>query len=1012
MAQIKLTEENMKSLYKSKFILAFLLFISSFSFAQSTIKGVVVDSLTQESLVGATVFLMGTSLGSACDIEGEYRITNIPDGKYNVRISYVGYKTKFVEMTFRNKQVIDMFFQLTTETIEGKTITVSAQALGQAAAINQQITSNTIINVISEQKIKELPDVNAAESIGRLPGVSILRSGGEANKVILRGLSDRYTTVTIDGIKIASTDASSRGLDLSTISQSSLAGIELFKALTPDKDADAIAGSVNLVTKKAPLHRELDVLLKGNYNKLMESASQYDFSFKYGERFLDDLLGVQLHGNLENKIRSNERVDLDYDQTINNQTDYEINNLTLEFTDEIRKRNGVGLLLDYAAPDEGIIKFNNVFNSTKRDFLLHSRDYPAGGGTGGTVTYSFRDREQEIMTFNTSLTGDNNLFDLKFTWGLSFAQSNGKFPYDYQISFLEPSVLNVSGMRNAPRVKSHPEVIIPFAFNNFNSATLYDANYRTQENIEKEKSAYLNISRKYTLSDLFTGEFKVGGKYKSKDRSNVTSLAFAPYYLGYWQPYTTMDDGSIVAKNLSGTLFDAFYKRFAANPINNTLAFVEFLNQNPDARNVYDIYSMYPLINRDKLREWYSLNKNGIDKNGKIKEYNQDPSEKASFYDITEAVSSIYAMNTINVGQFLTFIAGFRIESEDNFYKSKYSPIQTGGFPIPPDASRDTSASHKQTIVLPNFHLNIRPAEYMNVRLAAYKALSRPDFNSRLNSYFAWRPGSVNFTKQLLLGNPKLKTAQGWNFEINTSVFGNDIGLVSVSAFYKEIQDMYHLLRGLNTSGNVMIQSIGLDWKTLHTGTYALTVPYNSPKPTKVWGFEFEHQINFRFLPGLLKNIVLSYNASIVRSETFLIASKTDTIKYFQPPFPFPFFRYEERPIEVKQQLENQPKFFGNISLGYDIAGFSARISVFHQSEYNVSFTPSGRGDQIAVPYTRLDLAFKQIINKNISLLLNISNLTDIKEDRSIYNRVNQYKILNTSERYGTTLDFGVKVSI
>ncbi|KAF0151886.1 MAG: TonB-dependent receptor [Ignavibacteria bacterium] len=1002
----------MKSLYKSKIVLAFFFTLSSFTFAQSTLKGVVVDSLTQESLVGATVFLVGTSLGSACDIEGEYRITNIPDGKYNVRISYVGYKTKFVEMIFRNKQVIDMFFQLNTDAIEGKTITVSAQALGQAAAINQQISSNTIVNIISEQKIKELPDVNAAESIGRLPGVSILRSGGEANKVILRGLSDKYTAVTIDGVRMASTDVSSRGLDLSTISQSSLAGIELFKALTPDKDADAIAGSINLVSKKAPSLRELDVIARGNYNQLMKSASQYDFSFKYGERFFDNLLGVQLNGNLENKIRSNEKIDLDYDQTINNQTDYEINNFKLFFTEEVRKRNGFGVLLDYATPDEGSVKFNTVFNSTSRDYLRHTRDYPAGGGTGGTVTYGFRDREQEITTFNTALTGDNNLFEMKFTWGLSFAQSNSEFPYDFELSFLEPSILNTAGMKVAPRPKTNPEVLIPFAYNNFNAATLYDANYITQENLEKEKSAYLNVTKKYNLSDLFSGELKAGGKYKSKSRSNISSLSFAPYYLGYWQPYTMLDNGTIVPKNLSGTLFDAFFQRFLKNPINNSVAFSEFLDGNPDARAMYDLYSMYPLINRDKLRQWYDLNKKGVDRNGIVKEFNFDPSEKANYYDITEAISSFYIMNTLNIGQEVTFIAGVRIESEDNFYKSKYSPIQTGGFPIPQDASRDTSAAFKQTIVLPNFHLNFKPTEYLSIRLAAYKALSRPDFNYRLNTYFAWRPQATGATKQLILGNPLLKTAQGWNFEINTSVYGNDIGLVSVSAFYKQIEDMYHLLSGLNTSGNKMIESLGLNWKSLHTGTYSLTVPYNSPKPSKVWGVEFEHQINFRFLPGLLKNIVLSYNASFVRSETFLIASKTDTIKYFIQPFPFPFYRYEERPIEVKQQLESQPKFFGNVSLGYDIAGFSFRISVFHQSEYNISFTPSGRGDQIRNPYTRIDLALKQQITENISAILNISNLTDIKEENTIFNRVNGYKILNTSERYGTTADFGVKISL
>ena len=517
-------------------------------FSQNTLQGIVADSLTQESLVGATVYLVGTSLGSACNIEGEYRIPSIPDGKYTVRISYIGYKTKFLDVTLRNKQTMEIFFQLSVETIEGKTIEVSAQALGQAAAINQQLSSNTIVNVISEQKIKELPDANAAESIGRLPGVSILRSGGEANKVILRGLSDAYTSVTIDGVRIASTDASSRGLDLSTISQNALAGIELYKALTPDKDADALAGSINLVTRKAPAKRELNALLKGDYNNLMNSAKQYDFSAKYGERFFDGFLGVQANGNLEHRIRSNERLDLNYDQTINNQTDYEISDFSVNFTDEIRTRKGGGLILDIATPDGGSIKLNNVYNSTNRDYLLSNRDYNLG-----SVNYTYRDREQEINTFNSSLTGENNLLDLKLTWGISFAQSRGDYPYDYYLSFLEPST-GTSGTKSAPRIKNNPEQYVAYAYNNFKAATMYEANYRTQENYEKERSAFLNISKKYLLDGLFAGELKAGGKYKTKRRFNNSTMLYAPYYLGYWQAYEKVD-GSIKPNKSNRNLF-------------------------------------------------------------------------------------------------------------------------------------------------------------------------------------------------------------------------------------------------------------------------------------------------------------------------------------------------------------------------------------------------------------------------------------------------------------------------
>ncbi|KAB2852284.1 MAG: TonB-dependent receptor, partial [Ignavibacterium sp.] len=998
-----------------KFITALILLISVKVFAQGTVKGIVVDSLTSQTLVGANVFIVGTSLGSATDIEGEYKITRIPEGPFKLKVSYIGYESKEFDLRIQDNRTLEFHIELVPEAIEGLTVVVTGQALGQAAAINQQLTSNTIINVISEEKIQELPDANAAEAIGRLPGVSISRSGGEANKIILRGLSDKYTSVTLDGIKIPSTDSQERGTDLSTISQSSLAGIELYKALTSDKDADAIAGSVNLVTKKAPSEREIRAVIKGGYNDVMSSAEQYDFSLKYGERFFDGQLGVQLNGNLENKIRSNERVNLSYDQTVENQTSYFINNFTLQFTDEIRKRNGISLILDYNTPDDGNIKFNNTFSGTKRDYLTHTRDYPNGGGETqylGGVTYSYRDREQEIQTFSSALTGDNNFLGFNLTWGISFAQSDTEFPYDYQMDFSEPSNAGTSGMRNTPQFKDHPERMIEYAYNNFRAATLAGAYFNTQDNFDKDKTAFINFKNDYNLGNLFAGEIKFGAKYKSKSRNNSNTQNFSPYYLGYWQPYTRLDDGSIVEKDLRGSYFDAFYQRYLENNLNNTVSFIEFLDSNPEARDIYDSYDLNPLINRDKLRQWYELNRNGVSKNGSSKEYFNDPTFKAYDYDITESVTSGYVMNTLKFGQDITFIAGLRLEQENNDYKNAYSKSTAGGFPSITLVTRDTTSAYSETIVLPNFHLNIKATDFLNIRIAAYKALARPDFNMRLNTYFAWRPAAVGGNRQLITGNPELKTAKAWNFEMNTSFYGNDIGLFSISAFYKEIDDMYHMLNQINTEGNVLFEALGLDTKTLHSGTYQLTVPYNSPKPSKVWGFELEHQINFDFLPGLLKNIVLSYNASLVRSETHLIGSTTDTVYTTIPGFPFPIPSYKERAIEYKQQLEDQPELFGNISLGYDIGGFSGRLSLFYQSEYNDSFSPSGRSDRVIGAYTRVDLALKQKITDYLSVHLNVNNLTNLKEENLLNNRVNEYKILRNSELYGLTADLGVRFDL
>ncbi len=992
-----------------------LIFFPTFVFCSGNLMGNINDSLNNSALVGANVYLEGTSLGSAADIDGNYRINDIPAGNYQLKVSYIGYQTKTLSINIINNRSLVIDVKLSPVVLEGKEIIVRGQALGQAKAINQQLTSNTIINVVSEEKIQELPDANAAEAIGRLPGVSVTRSGGEATKIVLRGLSDKYTNVTIDGIRIPSTDAMDRGIDLSAISQSSLAGIELYKALTADKDADAIAGTVNLVTKKAPSQRQIRGTFYGGYNSIMKSAKQYNFSLKYGERFFDDLLGVQLDGNIENKIRSNEYNDINYDQSILNQTNYFINDFTLRFTDEIRKRNGLSLILDYNTPEQGNIKFNGTYYSTNRSYITHQRDYPNGGGQTqylGGVTYSYRDREQDIKTATAAITGDNILFNLNLNWGLSFAQSTSQFPYDYQLDFSEPSDNVVgSGMRSAPQIKNDPEQLIQYAYNNFRAATLAGAYFSSQDNLDKNKTVFLNLSRDYTFGNLFAGELKIGAKYNSKSRNNNQSQNFAPYYLGYWQPYEKLPDGTLRPKDLSGTFFDAFYQRYQQNPLNNTASMTEFLDGDPQSRLLYGKYDLNPLINRDKLRQWYDLNKFGVNQSGQIKEYYNDPTFSAYFYDITEAVTAGYIMNTLKIGQDITFIAGVRVESEDNNYKNKFSNTIAGGFPSITIPTRDTSAAYTESIVLPNFHLNIKVTDFMNVRLAAYRALARPDFNMRLNTYFGWRPAAVGSNKQLIVGNSKLKTAKAWNFEINTSFYGNEIGLFTISAFYKEIADMYHMLNQINTTGDVIFQKLGLNTHSLQVGSYQLTIPYNSPENSKVWGFELEHQINFIFLPGLLKNIVLSYNASIIRSETHLIGSTTDTTYKIIEGFP-PLPQYTERAIDYKQQLENQPEFFGNISLGYDIGGFSGRISLFHQSDYFSSFSPTGRGDVKIAGYNRVDLALKQNITDYLTILLNINNLTNLKDDNLIDNRVNQYIIPNTSQRYGLTGEFGIRVDL
>jgi TonB-dependent receptor len=987
--------------------------------AQGTIRGTVTDSVSHEKLVGVNVIIVGKALGSSTNIDGQYKILQAPAGRLTLKASCIGYKTRQVEVELPNQDVT-VNFDVVPDVIQGEEIVVTGQARGQVAAINQQLASNTIVNVVSEEKIQQLPDANAAEAIGRLPGVSISRSGGEANRAIVRGMSDKFGTVTVDGIRMASTDVDTRGIDLSTVSQGSLAGIELFKALTADQDADAIAGSINLVTKKAPSERLVRLESKGVYNKLNKNLNQYDFSLRYGERFFDDVLGLQLSGNIEQRDRSNESDSIDYNvnKAIGNDRDYEINNFYVKYVDEVRKRGGFSLMADINTPDEGTIKFSNVFNSTKRDQVTYSRDYPVDNPN---PFYSARNQQKEISTFNSFVRGDNTVFGLGTSWGLSFAQSRGEDPYDYQMDFFEPSAADTagnptSGMASIPdsKKKGPPELLIPYALNNFSKAYLYDAYYRSEKNLEKEKTAFLDLTRDYAFGDNFSGSLKVGGKYRYKTRFKEKSELLASYYLGVFPAFTVLPDGRIVRKSYEGSPF---------NPLildGDRVLVPNFLDPNPASRSIYGQYLLNPMINRDRLRAWYEYNRNGVsDSLGHGTEYNRNNATDADYYDIVERVSAGYVMNTFKIGQEITFIAGLRVESEKNDYASRFSPQDLSGFPTPTGLIKDTSVTYTETIWLPNFQTAIRPTDDLTFRLAAYKAIARPDYNWRLENFIARKAGTFYPNNSLNVGNPRLKAAKAWNFELTTSFHNNTVGLISLSGFYKNIKDMFHVANGVRIEGlpdhnQRILDSLGILWKAPTYGVpipaFFLTYAYNSPRATQVWGFEFEHQANLKFLPGVLQNLVLNYNLSIIRSETYVLSfvSYRDTI--FHPPFP-PSIRSRTEMVDVKYKLEGQPDLFGNVALGYEIGGFSARMSVFFQGAFNKSFSGDGKSDEVTDAFSKWDFVVRQTITDNIAVMLNLNNFTNVKEDNTLSDREKGWELRNAGQLYGLTADLGVRIS-
>ena len=1011
--------------------LCVLVFLPGILLGQTLLNGVVVDGSNGETLIGVNVVVQGTSLGAATDIEGRFRITNIPERLVVIKTSCVGYEPQLTEVDFTKNKEVQIKIQLRPVIIEGEEVVVTGQMRGQIAAMNQQITSNTIVNVVSEEKIKELPDANAAEAIGRLPGVSIIRNGGEASQVVLRGLSSKYSNITIDGVKIPATDPNTRDVDLSTISQGSLAGIELFKTLMPYQDADAIAGTVNLVTKKAPSERMLVFDLTGSHNKLMNSLNQYEFQGQYGERFWDERIGVQLQGNIEKRIRSKENTKDNWqgqkstayanDSATGKYSVYNdyvsLGSGTVTFTDENRTRNGAKAIIDFNTSDSGSIKLSGLYSETGRDITTHNRVY-VGTSSSAYWDYNYEYTELRISTVNASLQGKNYLGGLELDWCASYAKSKIDNPYDFSLKF--------TGGGGSGPIPSNLDGLIARANNDFSAAQCSTGVYTQQQNFDQEKTAFLNISEKYTLGNSLSGEVKAGVKYKNKTRWMTAEEYDDNNYLTPGYQYR---DGVDVAA-LQNSRFASFYNS------TNQLSLSEFLDSPLKYRELLGKYLMSPLINLDALKLWYSLFKNA--NNSGNKEFVVSEAGPLTNYTVTERVSSAYLMNTFNIGQSIVLITGLRVEKENNDYIGKYCTGSLGTIGIAVTTSRpilDSVANFTQTHWLPNLQMTFKPTSFMNVRLAAYKAIARPDYNLRLPQFYDQQvTGAI---QQVTTGNLNLKNMEAWNYEVNMQLFSGTIGLISISAFDKKVENYIHVTNNINL-GNEEFAALCSKYNMVFTNPtiqaaisggngVRANIAYNDPDPSYVYGFEFEHQINFGFLPGYLKNITLSYNVSLTRSLTHIIYGVTKTtlkadssrIAFSNPPrynysySPSYFLTY----ITKENASEGQPNLYGNVALGYDIGGFSARLSFFYQDSYVRSYSVYDQSNIHVDPFFKMDLAIKQQITKMVSLFLNVNNLTDRSEKTTNENaysnaNINTWVNPDTEQLYGRTIDLGVRVSL
>ena len=254
-------------------------------------------------LPGARVELQPQGSSAVTNGQGQFTISGVAPGQYKLSVNYVGFAPFSTDVTVAAGQTarVDAVLQVG---VQSEVVTVRGdRQRGEVEAINIERTADNIIQVLPNEVITSLPNTNIADAVGRLPSVSLERDEGEGKYIQIRGTEPRLSNVTVNGIHLPSPEGV-RNVKLDAIPADLVDMVEINKTLSANQDADAIGGSVNLVTKAPTDKPYVTILGMGGYTPISGGRKQYQFAGTAGQRFgPDKKLGLLFGGSYDYNAR-------------------------------------------------------------------------------------------------------------------------------------------------------------------------------------------------------------------------------------------------------------------------------------------------------------------------------------------------------------------------------------------------------------------------------------------------------------------------------------------------------------------------------------------------------------------------------------------------------------------------------------------------------------------------------------------------------------------------------------
>lgn len=804
-------------------------------FAQSNLKIKVTD-YDNLNLPGASVKLTPGKFGGITNQTGELIIAGIPAGDYTVNITYIGYEDMSERMSIAQGQNNYKTSLNVKANINQEVLVIGDRLKGQAKALNQQKNNGNITNVISADQMGRFPDANIGDAIKRVPGITMQNDQGEARNIIIRGMGPEFNSVTFNGERIPSAEGDNRRVQLDLIPTDMVQTVEVNKTLTADMDADAIGGSVNLVTRPAPNGLRISGTIAGGFNPIRDDGFIGTTNFIIGNRFAKNKIGFVVSGSYNRNRFGSDNIEGAWSKDENGKVF--VSDHDVRVYDEFRVRRSIASTFDFRLSPLHTLTLTGSYNwrdDKENRFRLRHRyrgdaDEPdpaelmydgAGNITGYTNGEVLRQtkggadnsrnesrRLEDQRVRSVSISGNHLFGKVKTEWSVQYAKASEKRPNERYFAM---------GRRDVDIMQNISDPELPLLTDNTplqDYTRLSELTEQFQNQHERDLNGKVTFEIPATLINNQNGALKFGGRLRTKKK--VRDNTFFSY-----EPLTEFDN--ITSVPLINKTASDFYpgSQFMAGQF----------------------------IDPDYLGNLHL-------KNGDLFEETDEPSEYlAGNYQATEKISAGFIELKQDITNKLAARIGVRVEHTDVNYTGNIVEDEE-------DLKGKATLKNNYTDVLPSINLRYAVTGSFIIKAAWTNALARPKYYD-LVPYFNINPNDF----EMASGNPSLEPVRSSNLDVMIENYFQSIGIVSGGVFYKSIDKFFYTYIDNNYTQDKFASDFPSVANPIGTGDNWEFAQRRNGDGAKVFGIEGALQRQFDFLPGFWKGFGVYLNYTYTHSK-------------------------------------------------------------------------------------------------------------------------------------------------